>query len=132
MPAMHDSPMRLVQAEIAKAGPWAAHLKDVRKARPILTAEQYWDLLRPRVASLDIWETTYIHALGGARGGGPDPIADWAAGSSLRPFLDRLPPTERAGFFRAYADAMRVAYPLRPDGTTLLPFRRLFFIATLP
>jgi len=132
MPAMHDSPMRRAQSEIAGNGPWADHLRDVRKAGPILTAAQYWDLLRPRAATLDIWETTYIHALGGARGGGPDPIAEWAAGTSLRPFLDKLPPLQRAGFFRAYADAMRIAYTPRPDGTTLLPFRRLFLVATVP
>ena len=30
----------------------------------------------------------------------------------------------------AYREALAPAYPRRPDGTTLLPFRRLFMVAT--
>ena len=50
-------------------------------------------------------------------------------GQRHRPFLDALPTDLRAGFFAAYADAMRPIYPRRADGTTLLPFRRLFIVA---
>ena len=34
-----------------------------------------------------------------------------------------------AAAFAAYAAAMRPIYPRRADGTTLLPFRRLFIVA---
>ncbi len=54
---------------------------------------------------------------------------EWAAGSSLRPFLEPLDPAQQAGFRRAYAEALRPHYPRRADGTTLLPFRRLFMLA---
>lgn len=124
MPAMHDAPLRRLQAEVAASGPWAAHLTGRASARAILSAGEYWDLLSPHAAALDVWETTYMHALQGE-----DPVVEWAAGSSLRPFLDQLPP-EIAGPFRAaYADALRPHYRKRADGTTLLPFRRLFMVA---
>jgi trans-aconitate 2-methyltransferase len=126
MPAMHTEPLRVLQHEVAANGPWTELLVDVDSARPILDAGVYWDLLKPRAASLDIWETTYLHALQGE-----DAVVQWATGSSLRPFLDRLPPGFRAEFLRAYADAVRPAYPRRPDGTTLLPFRRLFMVAVV-
>ena len=123
MPAMHDAPFRRLQGEVAAKGPWAERLRGHASARDILAPEQYWDLLRPLGAVLDIWETTYLHPLRGE-----DPIVEWAAGSSLRPFLDALGDDQRAGFRRAYAEALRPIYPRRPDGTTLLAFRRLFLV----
>jgi trans-aconitate 2-methyltransferase len=124
MPAMHEMPLRRLQYDVAASGPWAKVLAGIGSAPPILEAGAYWDILRPHCAALDIWETTYLHALTG-----PDPVAAWARGSSLRPFLDALPPDLRPGFIAAYADAVRPAYPPRADGTTLLPFRRLFLVA---
>ena len=124
MPAMHDAPLRRLQHEVAVQGPWAERLASHASAPPILDPAAYWDLLRPLVASLDIWETTYLHPLTGE-----DAVVEWAAGSSLRPFLEPLEPDQREAFRRAYARALRPHYPRRADGTTLLPFRRLFLIA---
>jgi trans-aconitate 2-methyltransferase len=124
MPAMHDTPLRLVPYEIAVAGPWAERLCGVGSAPGILSAMAYWDMLRPGVASLDIWQTTYMHALVGENA-----VLEWASGSSLRPFLDRLADEERVAFGQAYAEAVRPHYPRRADGTTLLPFHRLFMVA---
>jgi len=124
MPAMHDAPLRRKQLEVAASGPWAPTLRGHVSARDILTAGEYWDLLRPHAAALDIWETTYLHPLSGE-----DAVVEWAAGSSLRPFLEPLTPELQAGFRRAYADALSPHYPRRTDGTTLLPFRRLFMLA---
>jgi trans-aconitate 2-methyltransferase len=124
MPAMHDAPLRRLQNEVAKQGPWSRHLDDAGYARGLLPVETYYDVIRPRVASLNIWETTYLHVLTGE-----DAVTEWAAGSSLRPFLDKLPPEEARDFRAAYSAALRPHYPKRPDGTTLLPFRRFFIIA---
>lgn len=124
MPAMHDAPLRRQQIEVSRHGPWADLLRDAGFARDILTAGEYYDVLRPLAASLDIWETTYLHVLSGE-----DAVVQWAAGSSLRPFLDKLPPEMREGFRKAYAEALRSHYPRRADGATLLPFRRLFLLA---
>jgi trans-aconitate 2-methyltransferase len=124
MPAMHKEALRRLQPEIAAAGPWAAALHGLASAPDILAPGEYWDILKPHAARLEIWETIYLHALTG-----PDAVGEWAAGSSLRPFLDPLNGEMRAGFRRAYAAAMAVHYPPRADGTTLLPFRRLFLLA---
>jgi trans-aconitate 2-methyltransferase len=124
MPAMHDAPLRRLQYDVAANGPWAAALAGVGSAPPILPAETYWELLRPRCRALQIWETTYLHALAGENA-----VAAWASGSSLRPFLDALAPGMREDFLGAYAEALRAAYPPRPDGTTLLAFKRLFIVA---
>ncbi len=124
MPSMHDAPFRALQNEIARQGPWSRYLDDAGYARGLLPVEEYYDLLRPRAASLDMWQTTYLHVLTGK-----DAVVEWAAGSSLRPFLDKLPPEQAKDFRAAYAAALRPHYPPRPDGTTLLPFKRFFFVA---
>ncbi len=126
MPAMHNAPLRQLQYEVAAQGPWAARLASHASAPPILEASAYWDLLRRLAVSLDIWETTYLHPLTGA-----DAVVEWAAGSSLRPFLEPLEPDQREAFRRAYAEALRPHYPRRDDGTTLLPFRRMFLVAVV-
>ena len=123
MPAMHDAPLRRLQNEVAASGPWAPLLADAGFARGLLPTGGYYDLLRPLVETLDIWETTYLHVLQGE-----DAVTEWAAGSSLRPFLDKLPPTLRDQYRDAYSAALRPHYPRRPDGSTLLPFRRLFLL----
>jgi len=90
----------------------------------MLEPGQYWDMLRPVCATLDIWETIYLHALTGENA-----AVQWASGTSLRPFLDPLPEGLRAQFLAAYSVAVAPHYPRRADGTTLLPFRRLFIVA---
>ena len=124
MPAMYAAPIRALQHEVAANGPWASLLADVGGAPPILEPGQYWDILKPIAASLDIWETIYLHALTGENA-----AVQWASGTSLRPFLDPLPEDLRAQFLAAYTEAVAPHYPRRADGTTLLPFRRLFLVA---
>ncbi len=125
MPAMHDAPFRALQYEIAARGRWASLLAGVGSAPPILDPGAYWDLLRPVTASLDLWDTTYMHALQGE-----DAVVQWAMGTSLRPFLSPLDAAMRAEFLAAYAETIRPHYKKRADGTTLLPFRRRFIVAT--
>jgi len=124
MPSMHAAPLRAEQDRIAREGPWAAALARVTSAPAILTPGDYYDLLRPRVAALDLWVTEYVHVLRGE-----DPVVQWAMGTSLRPFLAVLEGEVRDGFLGAYRAAMRTAYPPRADGAVLLPFRRLFILA---
>ncbi|HEY2620226.1 MAG TPA: methyltransferase domain-containing protein [Acetobacteraceae bacterium] len=124
MPAMHDTPLRRMPLEIAGSEPWTQWLSGVVSAPDILSPTEYWDLLRPHAASLEMWQTTYMHALSGENA-----VMQWASGSSLRPFLDRLPDQRKEGFRQAYAEAVRPHYPRRPDGTTILPFQRLFMVA---
>ena len=54
----------------------------------------------------------------------------WVRSTVLRPVLARLSDDEAAAFTTEYAAALRGAYPERDDGTTLLPFRRIFVVGT--
>lgn len=87
-------------------------------------ADVYYDLLADRTAHLDIWETEYLQVLTGE-----DPVLEWVKGTGLRPVLNGLDDADREIFLDAYRLRLREAYPVRPDGCTLYPFRRLFIIA---
>jgi trans-aconitate 2-methyltransferase len=85
----------------------------------------YYDAMAPLATRLDIWETEYLHVMPG-----PLAIVEWYRGTGLRPFLDRLPDEGvRHRFLAEYLEAVTAAYPARPDGRVLFPFRRMFIIA---
>ena len=86
----------------------------------------YYELLAGCTRSLDIWETEYLQVLEGK-----DPVLEWVKGTGLRPILNGLDDHERELFLVEYARRLRAAYPVRADGRTLYPFRRLFIVATV-
>lgn len=122
MPMSWEAPWHALLRETAAEGPWASALAGVEGVRPLGRPEDYFDWLRPLCDSVDIWSTTYLHALEGE-----DPLIDWMSGTGLRPFLDRLSDAGlRSAFLDAYRARLTPLYPRRPEGTTLLPFPRLF------
>ena len=127
MPDNLDEPphalMRDIAARPAFAGKLAA-ASGTRAGRQ--SADWYYALLRPLAGRVDIWRTTYHHPLAG----GADAVVEWFKGSGLRPFLAPLDAAERAAYLAAYRDAIAGAYPALPDGSVLLPFPRLFIVAT--
>ena len=128
MPDTLEEPASRLMREIASDGPWAQRLAGVASTRVIRhRADWYYRLLRECGATVDIWQTTYLHPLAGAGA-----VVEWFKGSGLRPYLEPLDAPERSEFLTRYEAAVAQAYPTQPDGTLLLPFPRLFFIATRP
>jgi trans-aconitate 2-methyltransferase len=126
MPHTLEQPASRLMREIASDGPWAQRLAGVASTRVIRHgADWYYRLLRASATTVEIWQTTYLHPLAGAGA-----VVEWFKGSGLRPFLEPLDVTERSAFLARYEDAIAQAHPPLPDGTLLLPFPRLFFIAT--
>jgi trans-aconitate 2-methyltransferase len=123
VPHNFDAPSHVLMRDVAQEGLWAQRLAEARTVN-VEQPESYFDILAPLSASVDIWETTYLHALEG-----DDPVLDWVSGTGLRPFAQRLRAEERDRFVSAYRTRLRDAYPRRADGTTLFPFRRLFAVA---
>ena len=84
----------------------------------------YAELFAAQGADVDVWETTYLHRLSG-----PDPVLKWISGTALRPVRDALEPGDYEAFRAELAPRLRAAYPMRPDGSTWFPFRRIFAVA---
>src|SRR5215813_4298632 len=124
MPRNHEAPSHALMQEAVKNGPWRDKLAKVGGIRSVWEPGRYYDALKPLSADLDIWESIYQQTLTGK-----DPVAQYTAGSGLRPYLALLEEPERTAFYDTYARLLAEAYPTRPDGITLFPFRRLFIVA---
>ena len=122
-----EEPAHRLMREIAASGPWSGKLANAAAARVARqNARWYYEQLRPICAKVDVWRTTYIHPLAG----GAHAVMEWFKGTGLRPFVDPLDAAERAAYLERYEAAVGDAYPALDDGTVLLPFPRLFIVAT--
>jgi trans-aconitate 2-methyltransferase len=127
MPRNFSAPSHTAIAEAARSGPWRPKIEPLLRPPPVAEPAFYFDLLAPRAAAVEIWETEYLHVLEG-----DDPVKEWTKGTWLGPLLDALDEPERSRFEARYAELVARAYPRRPDGRTLFPFRRLFIVAKAP
>ena len=126
MPDNLAEPAHRLMREVAADGPWAAKLSEATAQRASLgSASWYYDLLHSAGGRVDVWRTTYHHALPGGAGA----VVEWFKGSGLRPFLAPLDADERHEFLLRYQKAVGKAYPPLADGSVLLPFPRLFIVA---
>jgi trans-aconitate 2-methyltransferase len=124
MPRNFAAPSHTAIAETVRAGAWRSRLEPLLRETPVADPVWYLDLIGAHAATVDVWETEYFQLLRG-----DNPVTEWTKGTWLAPLLAALPEPERSEFEQAYAERVAHAYPRRADGTTLLPFRRLFLVA---
>jgi len=126
MPDNFDEPTHRLMRNVAANSSWAERLSQAAERLKREKAEWYYTKLLAEVKSLNIWRTTYMYPLAG----GVAAIVEWLKGTGLRPFLDPLSVSEKAEFLTQYMSELAKIYPVYPDGSVLLPFPRLFIIAT--
>ncbi len=124
MPRNFGAPSHTAVRDAIASGPWRARLEPHLRASPVAEPRHYRNLLAPKAAALEIWETEYLQVLRG-----DNPVAEFVKGSWLKPFLDRLEEPERGAFEADYRARVLGAYAPEADGSTLFPFRRLFILA---
>ncbi|MBH51651.1 MAG: trans-aconitate 2-methyltransferase [Chloroflexi bacterium] len=112
-------------AKVVRSGDWNNKLLPKLRELPILSIEEYYDLLNPITSHINIWETTYIQILEGV-----NPVLEWLKGTLIPPLLDLLDKKEQLLFIDQYAQLVSRDYPIRKDGKTIFPFKRLFIVAT--
>ena len=118
-------PNRAVMRMVAAEGPWAKKLLPIAKTRPFNeTLEGLYVHLVSHCASVDVWETTTLHALNGVAS-----IVELMKPTSLAPFLKPLDEKSRQTFLDRYARELERAYPAQPDGTVLLRFPTISVLA---
>ncbi len=128
MPDNLDEPAHRLMRQVAACRTLGGQARRVsrRAGAAAAGAEWYYSLLRPHASRVDVWRTIYHHVLPG----GTDAVVEWFKGSGLRPFLAPLDPAETTEFLADYRAALADAYTPLPDGSVLLPFPRLFIVAT--
>lgn len=126
VPGNFDAPSHVRVRELAAEPRWRARLGPVvlREDDAVLDPAGYAGLLADAGCAVDAWETTYLQRLTGA-----DPVLEWVSGTALRPIRSTLDETDWVEFRAELAPRLRAEYPMRADGTTWFPFRRVFVVA---
>jgi trans-aconitate 2-methyltransferase len=129
VPGNFGAPSHVRVRELAGDPRWRERLAPVvlREDDAVREPDEYAGLLADAGCEVDAWETTYLHRLTGA-----DPVLEWVTGTALRPVRGTLSDPEFAEFRAELAPWLRAEYPVRADGTTWFPFRRLFVVARVP
>jgi trans-aconitate 2-methyltransferase len=127
MPHNLDEPAHRHMRAVASLARWADRLgAAARPADGQHEPDFYYDVLRGAGAKVDVWKTIYHHVMPDVGG-----VVEWFKGSALPPFLAPLSANEQVDFLALYREAIAPDYAPRADGSVLLPFPRLFFVATL-
>lgn len=127
MPDNLGEPSHVAMRTVALTAPFAAKLALSAQARTaIARADWYYALLKPLCTQVDIWRTVYYHPLAG----GLDAIVEWLKGTGLTPFLKPLSEAAKTAFTTAYKAELAKAYKPTAGETVILPFPRLFIVAT--
>lgn len=124
MPDNWHAPTHTIPAEILDDGSWPAGAQAALLRDRLSKPGDYWSWVQP--ATVDLWRTTYYQVLAGE-----DPVWEWVTGSVLRPVLEALKGVDRVRFERECKARYLDAYPPDASGTTVLPFSRLFLVATV-
>lgn len=95
---------------------------------PVDDAQGYAELLTAAGATVDAWETTYLHLLP-VEQEQDHPVLRWMEGTALRPVRAALSDGEWTAFRATLAERIAVEYPER-HGLVAFPFRRIFVVAS--
>ncbi|GFZ95645.1 methyltransferase domain-containing protein [Nesterenkonia alkaliphila] len=123
VPGNFQNPSHRLLYEFAAAEPYAQHIDQSRLLQPTADPQDYMHDVAQPGWEVEAWETTYYHTLQGE-----DPVFTWISATAAKPVLEQLPEGLGEQFVAQYKAALREAYPASSLGT-VLPFRRLFFIA---
>lgn len=126
VPGNTDAPSHRAVREVAHRPEFAAALRDMRFAQRqiVETPQRYAEALSDAGCVVDAWETTYVHELTGR-----EPVLDWLSGTALTQARSRLSDRQWQEYRRQLTPLLAESYPLRADGRTRYPFRRVFVVA---
>ncbi|MCV7028409.1 trans-aconitate 2-methyltransferase [Mycobacterium sherrisii] len=126
LPGNFETPSHAAVRAVARREHYAKTLRDVpfRVGAVVQPPAHYANLLMDAGCKVDAWETTYLHQLTGEH-----PVLEWITGTALVPVRERLNDEDWEQFRQELIPLLDDAYPVRPDGTTIFPFRRVFIVA---
>lgn len=125
MPSNHTHATHRLIIQVAGEEPFRTALSGWRRAVPVLSIEQYADLLFASGAEdLTVIEKVYPHVLPDS-----DALAEWTRGTALIPYIERLPDELHEPFLARYRTLLREQFPQQP---VFYGFRRILLAARVP
>jgi trans-aconitate 2-methyltransferase len=125
LPSNHDHPTHKLLAKVASVEPFKTALGSWTRRSAVLPLERYAELLyKAGGISLQVFEKVYPLEMEDANA-----LLDWASGTALIPYLERLPGDLRPAFIENYRRRLWEHWPLGP---IFYGFRRILFSAQRP
>jgi len=125
VPGNLNAPSHRSVRELARHDRWAEPLRDFPfREGQVDDPAGYAELLTDAGCTVDAWETTYVHELQGE-----NPVLEWITGTALRPIKSRLTDAQWEQFRAELIPMLDAEYPMRSNGKTFFPFRRIFVVA---
>ena len=123
LPSNHTHPTHTLITEVAAEEPYLSALGGWHRQSPVLSINEYAGLLYESGGSeITVFEKVYPSLLENS-----DALAEWTRGTTLVPYLERLPEQLKEPFMERYREKLRALYP---PGPVFYPFRRTLFAAT--
>jgi trans-aconitate 2-methyltransferase len=125
IPANHNHPSHTCITAAASAEPFKSALGGWLRQSPVLEIDEYAQLLYScGAADFTVMEKVYPAFLPNAAA-----IAEWTKGTTLVPYLERLPLELHEIFLQKYRELLTAALP---KGEIMFTFRRILFAAVKP
>lgn len=125
LPANHRHPSHTCISASADAEPFKSALGGWVRQSPVLEIDEYAQLLHScGAADFTVMEKVYPAYLPNAAA-----IAEWTKGTTLVPYLERLPQGLHKPFLQRYRELLTATLP---PGEIMFTFRRILFAATKP
>jgi trans-aconitate 2-methyltransferase len=122
-PSNHRHPSHTLIIETASEEPFVTVLAGWVRQSPVLEVDRYAELLHLSGGTeITVFEKVYPHLLADA-----DALVEWTSGTTLVPYLERLPQELHAGFLDSYRKKL---HALWPGGPVFYTFRRILMAAT--
>ena len=125
IPSNNASPSHTAIIDTAREEPFRSALQGWYRQHPVLEIDRYARLLHDAGGvGATVFEKVYLHVLPNA-----EAVAEWTRGTTLVPYLERLPENLHEPFLDAYREKLRSVWPETP---VLYTFRRIFISAFRP
>jgi len=123
VPSNHRHPSHTLIVETAGEEPFRTALDGWVRQSPVLDIDRYAELLHASGGTeITVFEKVYPHLLDDA-----EAIVEWTSGTTLIPYLERLPVELHAGFLDSYRKKLLNIWP---RGPVFYTFRRILMAAT--
>ena len=120
MPSNHRNRAQQAVAETAAAEPYLSGMNGWQWDFPVLPIDTYAEILYQHGGrEMVIFDKVYPHVLDSA-----EDVMEWLSGTTIIPYLERLPEELHDGFKEDCLSRLRDLYP---GGPFLFPFRRILF-----
>jgi len=124
-PANHDHFTHVTIRELAQEEPFATALGGWTRESPVLPVERYAEILYACGAEqITALAKVYPHVLADA-----DALLAWTKGTTMVPYLERLPKPLHEEFLARYRERLRARFPQKP---VFYGFKRMLFAARKP